>query len=334
MSRVSGTIVINGKTYDTASGTPITLKKSPKPVDGFMPLTSSSKVAAKPKTPHTVAHPSKAVHKTPARTHTLNRHYVKKPNLKAEQSVTTQHAKKSHHAAHHVDAARLSKALEVPQSSAVSRFTPATPSSSSSPQISSQAPPVEAMLPQSTADMRQATTLVARKEQLIAEGFEKITSHQATTKRKRRHGVTVSTTLASFLIVAGIITYFNIPNIAVKIAASKAGVTASMPNYTAGFHRSGPISYAPGQITLNFSTSVDNRSFAITQKKSLWDSQSLLSNYLNDKTSNYETFRDRGLTLYIYDGSNATWVDGGVWYTIEGNSGLSTDQLLKIAASM
>ncbi len=331
MSRASGTIVINGTTYDTASGSPIVLKTNPKRIDGFAPMSRPVKQKLKPS--HKAAQTSKVVHQTPSRTKTLNRRYVKKPNLTSE--TAPKHHPVKHHPAHHVDSVRLHKALRTSQSPIVTRFAPTQPSLQPSAQTTTaDAPPIEDLTPSGESAARQAKTLVSRKEQLIAEGFEKVRSHQTASTRKRRRGVTVGTSVASFLIVAGIITYFNIPNIAVKVAASKAGISASMPNYTAGFHRSGPISYNPGQITLNFTTSVDDRSFAITQKKSLWDSQSLLSNYVTSETSEYEIFRDRGLTLYIYNGSNATWVDGGIWYTIAGDSRLTPDQLLKIAASM
>jgi len=40
------------------------------------------------------------------------------------------------------------------------------------------------------------------------------------------------------------------------------------------------------------------------------------------------------MNIYVYNGSNATWINNGVRYTIEGDSSLSIDQLLKITASI
>ena len=65
-----------------------------------------------------------------------------------------------------------------------------------------------------------------------------------------------------------------------------------------------------------------------------WNSDALLSNYVVAENKQYQTYMDRGRTLFIYDGSNATWVDNGVWYQIEGDSRMTTDQLVRIAASI
>ena len=60
----------------------------------------------------------------------------------------------------------------------------------------------------------------------------------------------------------------------------------------------------------------------------------LLDNYVSVSNRDYQTKEEKGRTVYIYDDSNATWVDGGIWYQIEGDSSLSSDQLLNIVASM
>ena len=141
--------------------------------------------------------------------------------------------------------------------------------------------------------------------------------------------------VAATLLLVGYVTYLNLPNMALRVAASRAGFEASLPGYKpTGFKLDGPIAYAPGQIALNFSTSSDERSFQLTQRESTWDSQSLLDNFVVRENKRYITFQEQGLTIYVYDDSNATWVDGGIWYTIEGESLLSSEQLLKIASSL
>ena len=44
------------------------------------------------------------------------------------------------------------------------------------------------------------------------------------------------------------------------------------------------------------------------------------------------TSRDRGITVYTHDG-NAAWVNRGILYTIEGDAGLSSDAIMRIANS-
>jgi hypothetical protein len=152
---------------------------------------------------------------------------------------------------------------------------------------------------------------------------------------RRPKAVTVFAAAAAFLLIAGYVTYLNIPNLAMRVAASRAGFDASLPAFTpSGFKFAGPVAYSEGLITVQFNSNTDARSFKITERKSGWDSQSLLANFVERQSPRYLTFQERGLTIYVFNGSNASWVDGGVWYTIEGDSLLSSEQLLKIAASM
>lgn len=122
---------------------------------------------------------------------------------------------------------------------------------------------------------------------------------------------------------------------ALRIASSRAGFQASLPGYSpSGFRFAGPVAYSDGVIELEYASNSDDRAYSLTQKESAWDSQSLLDNYVENRTDDYLTFQERGLTVYVYDGSQATWVDRGIWYTIEGDSNLTTEQLLKIASSL
>jgi len=120
------------------------------------------------------------------------------------------------------------------------------------------------------------------------------------------------------------------------VASARAGVHASLPSYQpAGFSFTGPIKYKPGQITISFKSNSDNqRNFSITQSASSWDSQTLLENYVTPTGQPYQTDEVSGKTIYIYGTSNATWVDGGIWYNVQGNSSLNSAQLLRLADSI
>lgn len=151
----------------------------------------------------------------------------------------------------------------------------------------------------------------------------------------RQSYVSVAAITISVLLIVGYVTYLNIPNVAMRVAASRAGFDASLPAYTPdGFGFKGPIAYNSGQVVVDFSSHSDKRSYSVSQRESNWDSKSLLENAVKAESDNYLTFQDRGLTIYVYDGSKASWVNRGIWYTIEGDSKLNTDQLLKIAASL
>jgi hypothetical protein len=85
---------------------------------------------------------------------------------------------------------------------------------------------------------------------------------------------------------------------------------------------------------VTFRSNSDERNFELQQQVSNWNSQALVDNFILSENKQYQTFQEKGKTIYVYDNANATWVNGGVWYKIEGNSSLNTEQLLKIASSI
>ncbi len=125
----------------------------------------------------------------------------------------------------------------------------------------------------------------------------------------------------------------NYPNLALKVAGSKAGISASLPSYLPnGWRIAGDIQSNPGNVSYNLQSS--SNKVAITQTKTDWDSQALAENYLQNKTNNYTAVQAQGLTIYLYN-NQASWVNHGTWYRIEGdNNGLSQDQLIKMATSL
>jgi len=138
----------------------------------------------------------------------------------------------------------------------------------------------------------------------------------------------------ALLLLAGYLTYINLPNISMRVAATRAGIAANYPNYNPdGYHFAGPITYQPGEVNISFKSNTNERGFSIKQKSSSWDSQAVLDNYVSKQTGTYLTYQERGLTIYSY-GNHAAWVNGGLLYTIDGDAPLSSDQLLHIATSM
>lgn len=117
-----------------------------------------------------------------------------------------------------------------------------------------------------------------------------------------------------------------------KLADSRSGIAAKLPGYhPTGYALKGAINYAPGQVSYRFQTR-DNRSFSVTQTGSNWSSESLEKGFVATINQPTQRAEAAGRIVYLY-GNNATWVDGGIWYKLEGDSALSSEQLLKIAAS-
>lgn len=343
-------IVINGKKYDAKTGrlientTPVTPLTKPAPgvaLDGF----SRRPKTAKP----VVAH---AIHQKTEKSKTLMRGAVKKP-------ITNKVHAKAHHVSHApqqtqgtakpVAYERFNRAAAVPKSHAISRFgishkqeiTPARMQHSIAQIPVKPAPAVTMPVP------KQA---VSRKEisNPFAAAVENATSHEQIKPKKqtKRHKiaralkvsprmVSVGSAVFAIVLLGGFFVYQNVPVMAMRVAAARSGVDAQIPSYKpGGFALSGPITYSTGKISVNYQSASDNRSFRITQSNSAWNSETLLENYVAVNRRAYQTFQDRGKTIFIYDGSNATWVDRGVWYQIEGASALNSDQLLRIANSL
>jgi hypothetical protein len=243
---------------------------------------------------------------------------------------------------------RLERALQVPKSPHIKKFG----------HIEQQARPAEAepayqpMAPSRVYSLReQQRAHQQAAHHRIEQHHVRHAMHQASeaaaaeakpTRLQRLLGVmrrprfaTVTAIALVVLLMAGYISYLNYPNLAVKVAASRAGIDAQMPRYTpAGYSFDGPIDYTTGQLTIRFSSNSDNANLAVTQRRTAWDSQTLLESYVLPKNPKYLTFQQNGLTVYMYNGNNAAWVNKGLLYTIEGQNQLSTEQVLRMASSL
>ncbi|HEV2413071.1 MAG TPA: hypothetical protein VGS28_04710 [Candidatus Saccharimonadales bacterium] len=147
--------------------------------------------------------------------------------------------------------------------------------------------------------------------------------------------LSAATGALAVLLFVGYLVYLNIPNISLRIAANRAGFSATMPAYKpSGYSLTGPVAYTAGEIQLKYgSNAAPATAYTLTQRQSTWDTQALLQNYVTKQSSNYMTYQDEGLTIYIYNG-DAAWVNGGIFYSVAGNANLSSDQILNIATSM
>lgn len=177
------------------------------------------------------------------------------------------------------------------------------------------------------------------KEALIKERLAEVETTEKTKVKKSRNPFkrsrlsAIATSTLAMLLLGGYLTYINLPNISMRVAATRAGVAANFPGYQpAGYSFEGPITYSAGEVAVRFKDK-DNKNFTVTQKTSNWDSQAVLDNYILKQTDSYLTYQEHGLTIYSYE-NKAAWVNGGMLYSIEGNANLSGEQILSIATSM
>ena len=104
-------------------------------------------------------------------------------------------------------------------------------------------------------------------------------------KRPKLIPATIMTVLV--LVAGGYVAYQNIPHMALRVAAQRAGFNASLPGYNpSGFGFSGPVSYSEGVVEVEYRSNSDDRTYKLIQKESTWDSQSLLDNYVTAHSDN------------------------------------------------
>lgn len=153
--------------------------------------------------------------------------------------------------------------------------------------------------------------------------------------KKSAKAATVTLTMAGLLLLGAYVWQVNYPNLALKVASSKAGINASIPSYLpSGWQVSNNISSGPGTISYQIGSADGKASATVNESKTDWDSQALAENYVSNKSDKYLSLQAAGLTIYVY-GNQASWVNNGTWYRIEGdNTSLSQDQLIRMATSL
>ena len=181
-----------------------------------------------------------------------------------------------------------------------------------------------------------------RKAMLVASATENsstVNKKKKSKTSKLRFGVgrvVLALTCAAVAVFA--IVYFvnlNMPDVSLKVAAMQTGINATYPSYVPRDYSIASITSENKKITLKFDNHKTQESFNIVEESSSWDSNALLSNFVKDAYGEgYQTIREQGLTIYM-NGSNATWVNGGVVYKIvaEGDT-LSNKQIKAIATSL
>ncbi len=316
--RSKSTIVINGQNYDAFSGLPIdqAAAKTNKPATDSKPAPSAP----------TPRQSGTSLHRKTQHSATLRRDLLKRPAGEHDRAAkhTTSHA-------------------HVTKSPLVSRFAAHPETKVRASTASQSSPHVVAAVHQKTVKQKPTSTpaMSSRelKEHLIRQQLDKAPVKHPPVKKKRtiRKPLRVSSVMAAcfgIMLLGGYLSYINMPNLSVRVAAAQAGIEAGYPGYIpSGYHFAGPVAYSNGRVLLTFKASGGTNAYQINQQKSNWDSQAVLDNYVAAQTASYDINTTQGLTIYTYDNS-AAWVNHGVLYTISGDAPLRTEQVLKIATSL
>lgn len=337
MSEPRNFIEINGRKYDADTGQIIGSSATSvdglvkKPKDSPKPEVLAQKLIKPiPTVDRAANHKARELEKSK----TLMRPAVKKPKHEAPKVESEKKSEGENLKLNSTPQSRVKRAQETAKSSHISRFSPFGHT-----KVIKREADLPVAVKKPAAHHETPLEAVEHTVDLFEQAIQDATSHleeyiEERTGRKTRKFAFAFASLA-IIVICSFVIYQAVPAVKVKMASSKAGFSASLPSYSpAGYGLSGNIASNSGEVSLAYQSRTDNKGYKITQSPSEWNSQSLLNNFLVSENKDYQTYDNNGKTIYIYDGSNATWIDGGVWYKLEGNASLTSDQILRIASSL
>ena len=257
-----------------------------------------------------------------------------------------------------IDPKRVEHAKHVPRSPHVSRYAvdrsaltlqpvPVTVPAQTPPTTVQAQPAVRPVYADaSTQALRQPLTPKAHSTDIFEQALARANSHlekpisrrQAKVKRRKSlfggRALSISAASLAVLLLVGFFAWQQKAALTMRYAASKSGVAATMPAYKPSGFSVGKFSYSPGVVAVNFTNSRNNSSFALVEKSTSWDSAALRDSFVATRSRTYQTIDAAGRTIYTYGNNNATWVDNGVWYQVNNQGHLTTEQLVNLAVSM
>ena len=289
------------------------------------------------------AHAAKNVRRQMRTSTTLNRRYVKKPTAGNDIAVTIKRSPKVQH--FNTPQVITKKRIVKEQPIEPARMHPMQRTAQARMQArqAQRQPQISKMTAQELKDqaikkaLASASATQAPASALVKESTRNSSQKKATGKIKFGVGrVVLALSCAAAAVFA--IAYFvnlNMPDISLRVAAMQTGIDAKYPGYVPNGYTISSITSENGKITLNFRNASEEKYFTLTEEKSVWDSSSLLTNYVKETFSGeYSTIREQGITLYTTNGK-AAWVNGGLLYKLEfENNILSDKQIRSIAVSL
>lgn len=360
-------IELNGKRYDALTGKYLG-KSHAKPVPAAQPSAkgrtiddvakrpartdATEQTAGQAKTTHTRAAPRAVRRHKAHRTHphrpehakTLMRHAVKKPDVTLKPKIKPQSSagiaaapasklapKKS---AAQVDPVRMQRARSAVRHSDVQRFGSSAANLAARPVPATHHKQVRAayQAPRAAAHHNRHDDIFERAI-AHAKSHEQPTPKIARYRHRRKRARHIAAAVALLLIAGLALAWLQKPQIELHLASFQAGFEASLPSYHLTDYKRGAIRQEHGRVVAAYHSG--DRYYRITQQASDWNSQTLLDTAVaGASTEDSQVLESKGRLIYLYEGNNATWVDGGVRYDITGNAALKRDDILKIVESM
>lgn len=321
-------VELNGKTYDAVTG--LQLHDVVKPV--VHQADDSPTAHRQPN--HTKAH-------QPQASRILMRKAVKKPGPGLKRQVHVQSAL-SHssaaiipvkHSATQIDTKRLEAAKQVERSHKISRFHPIRDIPVTYAAVPVQQVPEDK--PGNTPPVTPPPVPTNKPEDIFEQAIERANSYvdlaahrKHLTKKARRHAMSMSAGVLALLIIAAFGAYQNSPGLQLKVASLHAGVSTTMPNFTAsGFAYNG-VGHDQSRLIIGLKDG--GKEYQLSEQKTNWTAQEMIDHISSIDESgqtNYATYTTDGYTVYKFGTNQATWVKDGVWYQVNGRENLTDTQL-------
>jgi len=171
-----------------------------------------------------------------------------------------------------------------------------------------------------------------------ANNFVDIHEHRKLyVKRARTHVASMAVGSLALIVIASFIAYQNNPSLQFKIATIKAGVSATMPNLAAAGFKFNGVKAGDGKLTIGLHSDTTNGDFQLTQANTNLSDSDMIQTIGATNSSGeptYSTVNANGTKVYRFSNTNATWVSDGEWYTVDGNTALTNNQLRSLVQNI
>lgn len=299
---------------------------------------------------------SGAIHQTAQKSKTLNRRYVKAPEITPAgmiQQFKRRHDEaefsKLHNAFDNSSrqavsgeiVARKRAAVVKPSSRSVKSVVRASKNTSNQEEKQLEAYKMHPLQRRAYEQMRARReervlpSMSEIKHNAIASALNKMSKDSVESKTaqktKKIWRWVLSGVVAVALIVAAAV-LANLPQISTSVASARSGFSATIPQWVPQHYKMSGVPYRDDRaVVMKFSKAGTN--LEIRQSESAWSSVGLLENYVSPKyDKNYTTYKERGITFYR-SGNAVVWVNGGRLFELTSDENLVGEELILLAAS-